>query len=114
VKDYYHDMPYAFYSDFFRPFILKNLSEKNDTNLKRIFTFAEMLFESNDELLDNIAGLEIVESICFEKDFDDFKDLIFSRSGPKTIQSFNDTIEWFADEANLASLKESGSRAKVA
>lgn len=93
-ENYYHDLLYCFYEGEFVPYIMKQLRQGDKQTLEKIWRFVERLFAEGDDGLVNLAGVAIVESLYFEKDFDSLKEIIFSYCGELTKQSFIDCIEY--------------------
>jgi len=84
----YVDLPYALYESEFVPFIMNKLREGNKSELSKIFNFIEKLFIDGDEMVINLAGVAIVESIFFESEYEKYKTEIFSLCGEITKKSF--------------------------
>ena len=88
--DEYIDLPYAFYESEFVPFIMTQLNSNDLSELNKIFSFIEKLFVCGDEMIVDLAGVAIVESLFFENDYDNYKSIIFNLCGEKTCESFRE------------------------
>lgn len=90
--DEYVDLPYAFYEDEFVPFIMSMLHQNNLSALGKIFNFIESLFTDGDEMIVNLAGVAIVESLFFEKEYPEYREIIKELCGERTCKSFSDCM----------------------
>ena len=90
--DEYVDLPYAFYESEFVPFIVSQLQNGNRSELDKIFSFVEKLFVEGDEMIVNLAGVAIVESLFFEKNYDNYKNVILDLCGEQTCKSLNECV----------------------
>lgn len=88
--DEYIDLPYAFYESEFVPFIMNQLRQNRLSDLNKIFNFIEKLFTEGDEMMVNLAGVAIVESLFFENDYNKYESIILDLCGEKTRKSFNE------------------------
>jgi hypothetical protein len=95
-EDYgaYEHSQFALYEDEFTPYILVNLREMNKPELKKIFSFVEILFENGDDSLINLVAVAVVEALYLDEEFEEYKDTIFAICGEKTRQSFEEGINW--------------------
>ena len=90
-EDGYEDTPHCFYCLEFVPYIVKQLNENNETELKKIFAFVERLFNEGDEYVVNVADVSIVESLYYKKEYEGkYKEKIYSLCGDLTSKSFDD------------------------
>lgn len=88
--DEYSDLPYAFYESEFVPFIMDQLRQNCLSNLNKVFSFIEKLFIEGDEMIVNLIGVAVVESLYFENDYNKYKNMIFNLCGEKTRKSFSE------------------------
>ena len=86
----YDGISHCFYSENFVPYIVQQLNDNNESELKKIFVFVERLFAEGDEDIINLAGASVVESTYNEDDYEKHRDKIFSLCGPLTRKSFED------------------------
>ena len=91
----YDDVPHCFYSLEFVPYTLKQLEQNNNTEIKKIFDFVEVLFTEGDELTVNLVDVSFVESLYYDKIHENHKTSLLKHCGERTLQSF---IECFSDE----------------
>ena len=93
--DDYEDLMYLFYETEFGNYVMKNVLEHNEVELRKIFDFTERLFTDGDEKMKNLAGVGIVERLYFEKEFMVRYEFLSKYLGQLTRTSFEDSIEWF-------------------
>ena len=86
--DGYDDVPHCFYSLEFVPYVLKQLKENNEQEIKKIFSFVEVLMSSDDGDLVNLAEVSIIESLYFDHVCDTHKATLLKYCGKLTMQSF--------------------------
>jgi len=102
----YEDIPHCFYDNEFVPYIVKQLEENNEDELKKIFKFIEKLFSEGDEDVVNIAGVSIVESLYYEEEYEGkYKEKIYSLCGDLTRKSFDD-MDADDDDAPVEAAKQ--------
>lgn len=83
---------YTLYEREFTPYVLRQLRKNNKPELKKIFDFLEKLFTEGDEMIVNLVGVAVVESLYFDGVCDSFKDTLQKFCGNKTLQSFYDSL----------------------
>ena len=88
----YQNLPYCFYEDEFAPYILRNITENNDREIKKIFDFIERLMNSKDDELVNMVGVAVVESLYFDQICENYKSILLKYCGKETLQSFIDCL----------------------
>jgi len=107
-EDGYDDLAHSFYDEKFVPYIVKQLNENNETELKKIFALVERLFNEGDEYAVNVADVSIVESLYYEKEYEGkYKEKIFSLCGNLTRKSFDRMDEDDSAVDDAANYKES-------
>ena len=79
------------YADVFVPFIKKQISNKDQQLLVRIFTYVEELLLSNDEYTSEVIALSVLESLFFDEDVDNSFFIQFAK--PKTLESIKEIIQ---------------------
>jgi|GEM_PF-1755884 len=95
--NYYNGLEYCFYESEFEPFIVEQLKNNNELQIRRICSFVEDMLANGDDELINLLGVAVIESLYFDSCAENqwhILDTIFSHCGEKTRQSFNDTINW--------------------
>jgi hypothetical protein len=84
----YEGLPYAFYESEFTPYIMKNLRAKKVIMLHKIFDFVEKLLKDGDDMIVNMIGVSVVESLFFEGEYQKYENVILGLCGELTRQSF--------------------------
>ena len=86
----YSEVPGCFYQCVFVPYIIKQLDEQNEPELKKVFAFIENLFADGDEDISYLVIEDTIESICGDYDYSKYKDAILDSCGELTRKAFED------------------------
>ena len=87
--DEYIDLPYLFYEPVFVPYIMDKINLREEEELKKIFSFIEDLLKNGDEKTINLIEVAVIESLFFEKEYNEIKPIIFKFCGKLTKESFD-------------------------
>ena len=69
---------YSFYEQVFAPYVIKQLDDGNEKELKKIFTFIEKLYREGDPDMRDLIGISIVEDFYYAPDYEQRKEKLFS------------------------------------
>ena len=106
--EYSDEDPDCFYDLEFTPYIIKQLKENNETELKKIFAFVEKLFADGDEKVVNIADNSIVLSLydnlhfnsgLTKEEFEKHKETMYAICGELTRKSFKELDDLEEEDA---------------
>jgi len=91
--DYYRGLPYVFYESVFVKFIIKEISNKNETTLIRIFNFIEKILKEGDKDSKNLVEVSVIEALFFKGIFakDDIAFSLLGTLSRKSLGECNNT-----------------------
>lgn len=95
-QEYYEDLSYLFYETEFIKFIKKHIYARNNAKLLEICGFIEELLDNGDEMLVELVGVTIIESIYFETRNNDLDiEILKNNFGKLSLKSYQESVDYF-------------------
>jgi len=89
----YKNLFYYFYETEFVKYIIDKIIKNDEQELMKIFDFIEDMFANGDDEIVNLVGVAIVESLFFEKNFNELYITIKKYCGERTLKSFENCFQ---------------------
>jgi len=99
-KDYLEGLPYGVYEDIFMHYVVKMCKDTNTDKLKEISIFLEEMAQSEDDLVNNLFGVAIIESLYYDQDT---LKILKPYLKEKTLKELNHTDMCFKNDKKLTS-----------